>query len=296
MNFGKILVWILTAQLGISGLHSAESPQPAESVPAEQPAEKKIAIVHRINTGQGLFSVFFTVAHYVDRYDKGELAGVQVNLANEGYYYDSAFGSNWWEYYMQPINLGARNGEIEYSSDQTSHHISYNTEMNLPKKRFAELAKKYFIFKPEITKDVDSFIASNFKDKFVIGLHYRGTDHYMEAPRTPYEKASNAVDKYVKRNQKEDYLIFVATDEQAFLKYMQEKYPGKVVCQNCFRSTTINPVHYVNDGPYKQGKEACIDSLLLSKCHVLIRTCSNLSLWSTFFSPDMPVIALSDRH
>jgi hypothetical protein len=297
MHFGKILFWVLTAQLGISGLYSDESAKPIEEpAPIEKPAEKKIAIVHRINTGQGLFSVFFTVAHYVDRYDKGELDGLQINLANEGFYYDPENGSNWWEYYMQPINMGVRVGTVEYSSDQSAHHIAYSTELSLPKERIAELAKKYYNFKPNITKEVDSFVANNFKDKFVIGLHYRGTDQYMESPRTPYEKASDAVDKYIKVNQTKDYVIFVATDEMGFIKYMQLKYPDKVVCQDCFRSTNINPVHYINDGRYKQGKEACIDCLLLSKCNVLFRTNSNLSFWSTFFNPEMPVIALSHRY
>lgn len=296
MNFGKLVSWILTVQLGIFSLHAAESAKPVESTESAKPAEKKIAIVHRLNTGQGLFSVFFTVAHYMNRYAKGELAGVQVNLANEGYYYDPAYGSNWWEYYMQPINLGVREGTVEYSSGQTSHHLSYDAEMSIPKEQISELAKKYFIFKPDIQVQVKSFVDKNFKDKFVIGVHYRGTDHYMEAPRTPYEKAADVVSSYIQENQKENYVIFVATDEQAFLKYMQEKYPGKIVCQNCYRSTNINPVHYVNDGRYKQGKEACVDCLLLSKCDVLIRTCSNLSLWSTIFNPKMPVIALSNRH
>ena len=59
-----------------------------------------------------------------------------------------------------------------------------------------------------------------------------------------------------------------------------------------------NPVHYFNPknvSPYKLGKEAVIDCLLLSKCNHLIRTSSCLSLVSEYFNPQLTDTLLNKR-
>lgn len=305
MHFNK-LIWKMgtAALLTTLRLHSAEATNPLEnsvnnsqnSNSNEETQKKKIAMITKINPGQGMFSVFFTVIGYLDRYDKGELAGVHLNFGNQGLYYEPKYGLNWWEYYAEPISIGAKLGPIEFSSDQTAHHIAYQTELTLPKERIAELVKKYIIFKPSIQNEIDAFMQDKFQDKWALGIHYRGTDKGNEAPKIPYENASAILKKTIESNKKEHFVIFVATDEEPFLKFMEKEFPGKVVAQNCYRSTNGKPIHFENDSPYKQGKESVIDCILLSKCHTLLRTSSNLSLWSTYFNPDLPVIILSERH
>ncbi len=78
---------------------------------------------------------------------------------------------------------------------------------------------------------------------------------------------------------------------------MQQEFPSRIVSRDVHRTTGAEGVHFSEQiGGYQLGEEALIDSLLLSKCNLLIRTSSNLSLWSTYFQPDIPVILLSERY
>jgi hypothetical protein len=267
----------------------------AEDQPVQ--AKSNYVLIDELRWDQGMFSALFTVVDYLNNYEKGQFSGLKVDLGTDGLYYEPKYGLNWWGYYFEPLEVGIKEGHpIEHTSKETAHHLAYSADVNLPRQRIAELTKKYIHPKLEILKTVDEFVANNFKKKFVIGIHYRGTDKYREAPLIPYEKVAEIVKNYGTDNHIEDYLIFVATDEQNFLNHMQKAFPGKVICLQCFRSSDGSPIHLVKPSPYSQGKEALIDCLLLSKCNVLLRTSSNLGAWSAFFNPELPVIILSARN
>jgi hypothetical protein len=244
-----------------------------------------------------MFSHLFTVAHYLDKYDKGEYSGIHLDLGTGGLYYEQSYGPNWWGYYFEPLEVGVKEGHpIENSSKETDYHFAYAADLNLPRQRVAELVQKYIRVKPQIQQKVDDFVKSDFEDHFVIGIHYRGTDKYTEAPLIPYERVAESINHYVKENQIDDYIIFVATDEQRFVDYMKQAFPDQIVSLNHFRSTNGQPIHFVKPSPYLQGQETVIDCLLLARCHTLFRTSSNLGAWSTFFNPTIPVTPLSLRH
>ncbi len=137
---------------------------------------------------------------------------------------------------------------------------------------------------------------SKFKDHFVIGVHYRGTDKVLEGPRLEYYKVAASVFQYVIDYKLKDFKVYIATDESEFLKFMKSLFGPRVLYIPAFRSVTHEPTHLVNNNPYRQGEEALMDCLLLSHCQVLFRTTSNLSLWSTYFNPYLTVIPLSNRY
>ncbi|MEI6790088.1 MAG: hypothetical protein WCK42_02780, partial [Myxococcaceae bacterium] len=63
------------------------------------------------------------------------------------------------------------------------------------------------------------------------------------------------------------------------------------------RSKDGKPLHLgKQQGQYESGLDALMDCLVLSKTNLLIRTSSNLSRWSAYFNPDLPVIELNKRH
>jgi SAM-dependent methyltransferase len=266
------------------------------------PAKSKSFVFNSIHPYQGFFSVFLTVLNYVDLYDKQGLAGLQVDFRDTGLYYEAAFGSNSWTYFFEPLTLGSVEGvDCEYHSIYEPGFVGYITEFGISRQRLAELVKKYIRIKPAIQQEVDRLVADQFQDKFVIGVHYRGTDKTCpssEALPVSYEDVSKAVTDVVNQHQLQDYRVFVATDEERFLHYMQEAFPGKIIFQDCLRSSTDAPVHFhnpKNTSPYMRGKEAVLDCLLLSRCHTLIRTSSYLSFSSCLFNPDLPVIVLNQR-
>lgn len=247
--------------------------------------------------GNGMFNVFSMVLGLLDIYDRGIVAGVKVDFKDQGVYYDSEKGPNWWEYYFEPIYLGTEagaNAQITSMADQSN--LSGLCEFQLSRKRCCELLKRYVHLKPHIQKKLDSFIRKKFVGALVIGVHYRGTDKLGEAPRVSYDEVKEKIDSVMKEISMFGIKIFVATDEQAFLDYMKENFPEVIFLEDGIRSANGLPVHHYSAQQYKKGEDALMDCLLLSRCNLLIRTSSSLSLFSSYFNPSIPIINLSYRY
>lgn len=263
------------------------------------PSKKRHFVINNIHPYQGFFSVFTAVMGYLDLYDSRDIDGLTVNFQANGLFYEAGHGQNWWNYYFEPIDFGNKqNADVEYSVANETGRVAYLTEIGLSRNRIVELMKKYITIKPDVLAEVNQFTNENFGNKFVIGVHYRGTDKSCEAKSLCYEAVSSEVSSQIDKKQPNDFVIFVATDEQGFLEHMQKAFEGKVVSSNCLRSSDKTPIHYFNSkntSPYKTGKEALLDCLLLSKCHHLVRTSSCLSLVSTYFNPNLTETLLNQR-
>lgn len=247
----------------------------------------------------GMFSIFDDIAAVLKKYDRGSYNGVEIDFDTTGPYYDTEYGSNWWQYYCEPIVLGSSEGcAVRDSRYEQQYSDPWETELRTTRKEVNELIKKYIRFKPHITEKIDNFCEENFNKSFVFGIHYRGTDKSSEAPRVNYKKASDIVKYFLKAFKFDNYKIFIATDEQAFIDFMTELYGDRVIyMKDAARSLDGKPLHLdLEEGQYKQGEEALCDCYLLSRTHLLIRTSSNLSRWSTYFNPKLPVIPISDRY
>jgi len=255
-------------------------------------AEPKF-IIRRTRTNAGFFSAFLDIISGLDCYEKGFVAGLEVDYAKTGLYYDPLVGPNWWNYYFKPICVGnKKKAKRKIADDKYQLFNAFNVDVGMTKERANELITRYIKIREEIEVFVNHFKINNFDGNIVIGIHYRGTDKVTEAPRLQYEKVREEIEKHAKN----DCLLFVATDEQQFLDYMIECYGTRVLYLQAERSTTSTPLHLAPKSPYQQGKEALLDCLLLSKTDLLLRTSSNLSLASTYFNPLLPVIELSRRH
>jgi len=145
--------------------------------------------------------------------------------------------------------------------------------------------------KKDILDQVELFRKERMGQGYLIGVHYRGSDKWLEANFISYLQVIEEVKKVVLKHEKSQ--IFVATDEKGFLDAMIEAFGNKVIFYDSFRSENQEPIHYQNRAPYLRGKEALIDALLLSKSHILLRTNSNLSAVSAFFNPNMDVVNLN---
>lgn len=240
----------------------------------------------------GLFSNFDDVLSLCKFYDKDLYYGIRVDFGKSGLYYDEKYGRNWWNYYCEPICLGAK----KHRRMRTGHY-PWETELRTSREEAFRLIQKYIFVKRGILDEVDQFCKECFSSEKMIGLHYRGTDKSSEAPRISYEKMTEQVFDKITKEQLKDYKIFVATDENAFLDYMISIF-GHRICfkEGAIRSTNGKPIHYKQPNPYQCGREALVDALILSRCDLLIRTSSNLSRWSTYFNPIMPVYEVSKRY
>lgn len=251
--------------------------------------------ISNISYNPGMFSVLNTILGALDKFDKGEYEGVSVDLGKSGLYYEKKMGNNWFEYYFEPIKINASDKPRDLTSKECGH-LAMKTECAMTREAAYNLLYNYFIVKSDINFEVTNFSDKYFRDKYIIGVHYRGTDKGSEAPKVKYEAMLGEVVQQLRLIKSSDIAIFVATDEKKFLSYMKAQFPGLIVCQKAIRSKDKKAVHYRSKDRFLVGKQALIDALLLSECNVLIRTTSNLSLWAGFFNPSLPIITLNRRY
>jgi hypothetical protein len=246
----------------------------------------------------GMFAAANQVLGQLYLFETGQLpnvSGLTIDFDTHGLYYDPSCGSNWWTYYFEPLCIGeSENANIVYPTEEQYREAWIQRRM-IPRETAAQLIKKYIHIKSPIQRKIDAFVDQFFLNKYVIGIHYRGTDKNKEAPRIAYETLFEEVEQNAPKEK--PYVLFIATDEVDFLEQAREKYPGCVVAIEAHRSESAGlGVHFINKNNYILGEEALTDAVLLSKCDLLIRTSSNLSLWSTYFNPNLPVILLNQRY
>ena len=250
------------------------------------------------NDKPGFFGAFNSVLAALDFCEQHN-AILGVDFQKVGWYYDPQKGSNWWDYYFDQPRLPLKTPvqEVKRFKGWQKSLILLEGLFVISKVRAHELIKRYIRIKEPIQKIIDTFYAEHMQGYYMIGIHYRGTDKIDEAPRVAYEHVLDVVQKEIDSQENKPYKIFIATDEQAFLGYMQNIY-GSLICSiDALRSTDDHPVH-MNEtlNNYKKGQDALIDCILLSKCDLLIRTASYLSESSQMFNPHMPVVHLNRRY
>lgn len=256
-------------------------------------------VVLRARSGAGMFSILDDALGLAKGYENGFYLGAKIDFAKTGEYYDRKHGGNWWGYYFEPVELGTMHDNPEEIEQPYYYSGNEHVESgNMSRLEVNEFIKKYIHILPEIQEKIDNIVQSKFDGYNVITVHYRGTDKISEAPRTKYEKVTVELRNQITDLNGKEYRIFVATDEDAFLTYMKDEFPDKVIWyEEAIRSTDGNPVHMGGShSRHHVGEDAIIDCILLSKGNLLIRTSSNLSRWSTYFNPHVPVIELSKRY
>lgn len=238
----------------------------------------------------GMFATVQGVLGFLHMYEtKGSgWSGLEVNLGTEGVYWTAAKGNNWWEYYFQPIRIS------KTQPNKTVHLDFFGLDKlgihGVSRERGHYLIKKYIKIKEEIQDKADIFYKKNLQNSYVIGIHYRGTDKIIEAPRVSYEavwiKILEVIDK-LRLGRIKNMKIFVATDEEQFISFIRSKF-NDVYSTEATRAADSLAVHiFHNQDPYKNGEEALIDCLLLSRCQVLIRTESHLSTTALMLNLDI---------
>jgi hypothetical protein len=245
------------------------------------------------NLTNGLFSEFAVVLGALDHFERWRAlyAGFKVDYGDQGYYYDSSKGPNSWEYYFEPVEIGCRDNATilfvtPYQHDLLAAEIE---DKGLSRKRCFELLEPHVHVRKHIVEKIDAFVRRNFEGVFVIGIHYRGTDKSLEAPLIPYGEVAAAIREAIDAIKPRRYQLFVATDEQAFIDYINNLFPARSTYRDIFRSLDGEPIHVGRPDNFQSGEDAVVDCLLLSRCDYLIRTASNLGLCATFLNPGMPV-------
>lgn len=219
-------------------------------------------------------------------------------------FYTRSKGENWLAYHFENLKLTETDKNLLGKGDIKYSYISDIEQMGLPADYGTRMTLEYashllgsnLKIKGEIQDCVDSFVEKYFGQRTVLGVHYRGTDKKSEAQPVNWDYAARTISNYLDANPKVDAL-FVASDEGDFIEWIRTKFKSiDVIFHNdTERSRDGKAIHVqvaLGDN-YIKGKEALVNSLLLSKCDTLIRTSSFLSAWSSIFNPCLPVIMLN---
>jgi hypothetical protein len=237
-------------------------------------------------------------------------------LFNSGPYLDKERGPNWWEYYFEPVSqlnpltLSAPD-EPARSVAQASLFCSIACH-DLCKA--ADIYRKNIVVRPEISAEVEALWRERLAGFFVMGIHLRGTDKWIEGHNYPeLEKVFTHLDAVIAGRPKDTWRIFLATDETHFLEALRERYGHQLVFLDATRSDNHLPLHRPTTtqewsqspwrdqalpqspqtSPYQLGREALLDALLLSRCQVFFGCMSNLSFFVRVSSPAIPAICLT---
>ncbi len=242
----------------------------------------------------GMFASFGSVLGALHLFEQGQIQGVHIDF-KDGHYYDPERGSNWWEYYFEPIHLGDPQAEIHHCSPQEVIQLA---GMGFHLERFDayRLIKNYIKIKPELQKAIDQYYQANFASHYVIGVHHRGTDKIVEWPLVAYEKTWQTLINVIQslnEKQKARLRVYVATDDQLFLNFLVGLLPNLIIYNDFARSANGDPLHYGDQfyaNNYEKGKEALLDCIFLAQSNALIRpNTSSFSLIATFFNPFIPL-------
>jgi hypothetical protein len=162
------------------------------------------------------------------------------------------------------------------------------------------LVTKYVRVKPHILQKVDRFHAQTMHGHHVLGIHMRGTDKGTANASARFmrivgpDEYVREIDSYSERNGR--CRIFVATDQEQYLRAMKERYGERIISSDCVRSgTRVNPFQVKDGRGYQKGEEALIDCLLLSRCRFLLVGASHLSETAMYFNPELGCLNLQCR-
>ncbi len=242
----------------------------------------------------GLFSEVAAVVGAIEYCEHWNhlVAGLRVDFSDKGLYYDPTLGDNWWRYYFEPIDTGAPDGGTVTDVSTPQHDaFAYRVERELPRATAAAIVAQHVRVRPQLLEQADQYARATFAGRPAIGVHYRGTDKREEERPVPYPTMTAAIRDALSA-EGGGATVFVATDDQRFLDHANATFPGLIQCRTMVRSSDGRPLHKAGGPGYTRGLDAIVDCLVLSRCRQLLRTPSNLGLFSTFFNPELPVTLL----
>lgn len=262
-------------------------------IDAGLPIKKQFLVMPCLSGAEtsGLFTEFLAVIGALAQYEHWPsiYAGLQIDYADEGLYYDAAVGLNWWTYYFEPLTIGTSRNAVVKTIDPHQHDLLTYHAAAMTRASAGDLITRHIRLQPHLQRKVDAYAAEHFANSFTVGVHYRGTDKHEEAPPVAYDEVVAAIHEAAAAGGTRPLRVFVATDDQRFLDAMIDRFADRLLFRPMFRSRDGRPIDVTNDDTnYQKGEDAVLDCLLLSRTQFLIRTASNLSLCSAFFNPGVP--------
>lgn len=243
-----------------------------------------------VHCGRGFFSLFLQAINGIDFAARYKLI-YHVNFGNCIYRYsESSFkDNNFWNYYFeQPL--------IDLKFEKRKVLINQFNEvypLRIWHKSYFRYINRGVIQSLRFKENVSVLINEallKFKDKKVLGIQVRLTDHGDEITPVVLSSYIKVINRYSKKFDQ----VFVATDDQPFLQRLVNTYGDKILFNDVIRSTDGEAVHTSSkeQDRYKLGLDVLIDCYCLSKCDKLILVSSNISYCALLFNPEVPYLLM----
>ena len=157
-----------------------------------------------------------------------------------------------------------------------------------------------------LLRKVDDFFARHMAGHHLIGVHARGTDATSRQELRSFRQGSLVLSRYVAEIERlldvqARARIFVASDDQSSLDYLMRAFGRRVIAYDSVRhgggeaagqgpTGWIMPAYIARDRDVaaKNGEDAVIEYLLLSRCHYLVHNGSSLARTVLLNAPRLP--------
>ena len=215
-----------------------------------------------------------------------------------GVYGDADVSKDWFRIYFDEV--GGGNGSAEVGWLRTVRDVEslrLTTDLcSLNINEASNLFDRHATVKKEFVAMVDDLFATpSLSGKRILGVHYRGTDKFLEARAVPQTELVDAVRQELDRGL--DYaVVLVASDERGCASALRDALPGVRVEEmpaTYFGNGTTPPHMIRESNTYVLGVEALTTALALARCDALVRTTSYLSGWSKVFNPALRTVTLN---
>jgi hypothetical protein len=177
---------------------------------------------------------------------------------------------------------------------------------DIVRKKAKEILDQFVKPRDYILGKVNDFFISHMAGHDFIGVHARGTDATSKEELRSFRQGSLVLGRYVEEIERllkaqPSARIFVASDEQASVDYLADTFGPRVVAYKSIRhrggvpagrgpSGWIMPAYIAGDrdAAARNGEEAIIEYLLLSRCSYLVHNGSSLARTVLLNTPELP--------
>ena len=147
---------------------------------------------------------------------------------------------------------------------------------------------KFFRLPARIIRRADDFPVLDG----ALGLHYRGTDKNQATIETNYVSEADFLEltgDFIATHPAIK-LIFIATDENAFVEKIRAQHPALQVVNS---GTVTHHKEIGREDNFAKGEHALLDCLLLSRCRYVLKCQSALSAFAKVLNPQLEAYRIS---
>ena len=250
---------------------------------------KKFYVIKR-SPGAGFFSNLIYVIVNLKIADKKKYIPI-VDMCNFPTNYNQKKNiynkNNIWDLFFEPIskydlNMVYKSKNVYFSPGKLKFRLE-----EYKKKEFKKIFDKYIKINKKILRIVDLFVKNNFKNKRILGIHFRGTDQKI-SPNHAYPPTIFQIENLIKKKVINGNFekVFLLTEDLNYYKKLKKKYKNLICCYNYFRASNIQEFSNSKRKNHRNllGFENLVEAITLSKCDEVIFCESNISLFSIFYS------------